>query len=328
MMAWMNPVITGYVRKTHHFFVRCWKNGSLFYLVAILLLLPTSLNPTITMPSRVQDTLFLIDISESMNVRDVDHPKLRSSRLDLAKISVVESMASLPCGSRVSVALFAGDESVVLFEPLEVCQHFPAIDQVVSGLDTRMRWIGDSWVVRALVMGMREAHKRKMNIVMFTDADEMPHHSTPHLNDILEFKGKVKGILFGVGGETPQPIPKLNDYQKVLGYWTREEVVIEGNYPNLLALVKDLPNGQSAPLGVLDEVVEHLSAFNRSFLKNTAEAAQMNFVHLRQPYDAVIALRDADLYQSSDAEQDARWIFGLISSVLVLIAWFWHKVCK
>ena len=50
-----------------------------------------------------------------MNVRDVDFPKPQTDRLTLAKLAVREGMASLPCGSKVSVALFAGDESTVLF---------------------------------------------------------------------------------------------------------------------------------------------------------------------------------------------------------------------
>ena len=308
------------------FFKRNWLNGAIFYVLAFLVLLPVWFSPTLQMASHVRDTLFVIDISESMNVRDVDYPHPRASRLDLAKASVRESMASLPCGSRVSVALFAGDESIVLFEPLEICQHFPAIDQVVARLDTRMRWIGDSWVVRAFVMGMKEAHKRNLNLVMITDADEMPHHSQPRLNEVLEMKERVQGVLLGVGGETPQPVPKLNDHQEIIGYWSKEQAVLEGNYPNLLSYVKDLPEGAAAPAGALDEVIEHLSAFNKSFLKNIAEAAQMNFAHIQHPKDAVNAIKNTPVKQKENAEQDARWIYGLISVLLVLLAWFWHTL--
>jgi len=303
---------------------RNWRNGAIFYLLACAVLLPVWFYPTMSMPSHVQDTLFVIDISESMNVRDVDYPHHQASRLDLAKASVREMMASLPCGSRTSVALFAGDESIVLFEPLEVCQHYPAMDQVVARLDTRMRWIGDSWVVRAFVMSIKEAHKRNLNLVMITDADEMPHHSQPRLNEVLELKEKVKGVLLGVGGESPQPVPKLNDQQEIVRYWTKEEAVLEGNYPNLLSYVKELKEGESAPAGALDEVIEHLSAFNKSLLKNTAEAAKMNFTHIHHPKDAINAISNMPMKHVDKGERDARWIFGLIGVLSVLLAWFWH----
>ncbi len=111
-----------------------WRNGTLCLLLAAAVLLPVWTSPTTQMHSQVQDTLFVIDISESMNVQDVDYPRAHTSRLQLAKETVRQSMASLPCGSKVSIALFAGDESVVLFEPLEICRHFPAIEQVVARL--------------------------------------------------------------------------------------------------------------------------------------------------------------------------------------------------
>jgi mxaL protein len=306
--------------------IHAWRNGTLCLLLAAAVLLPVWTSPTTQMHSQVQDTLFVIDISESMNVQDVDYPRPHTSRLHLAKETVRESMASLPCGSKVSIALFAGDESVVLFEPLEVCRHFPAIEQVVARLETKMRWVGDSWVVRALVMGMKEAQKRKLNMVMITDGDEMPHHSAPRVSEILNIKGKVKGLLVGVGGEALQPVPKLNDQQQIVGYWTPEEAVIEGNHPNLLAYVKALQPGEQAAAGALDEVGEHLSALNKPFLKAIAEASQFDLIYIQQPQQAVRALNNAKFQKSALAERDASWLFALASMVLFLTAWFWHRI--
>lgn len=312
------------VYALRHQAIRAWRNGGLFLILAIAVLIPVWFSPTTQMHSQVQDTLFVIDISESMNVQDVDYPRPHSSRLQLAKDVVRASMASLSCGSRVSVALFAGDESVVLFEPLEVCRHFSAMDQVVARLDTRMRWVGDSWLVRALVMATKEAQKRQLNIVMVSDGDEMPRHSAPRLTELLEIKGKVKGLLIGVGGETLQPIPKLNDQQHIIGYWTPEEAVIEGNHPNLLAYVKALAPGERAAPGMLDEVSEHLSALNKPFLTGIADASMFTFVHTQHPQQAVQALNAAGFQKNAPAERDASWIFGLCSIGLFLTAWFWH----
>jgi len=214
----------------------------------------------------------------------------------------------------------------VLFEPLEVCRHFPAIEQVVARLQTKMRWVGDSWVVRALVMSIKEAHKRQLNVVMVTDGDEMPHHSAPRLTDLLSLKDKAKGLLVGVGGEALQPVPKLDDQQQIVGYWTPEEAVMEGNHPNLLAYVKALQPGERAAVGALDEVGEHLSALNKPLLKAVAEASKFDFVHIQQPQQAVSALNNADLQKTSLAERDASWIFALTSIILFLTAWFWHRI--
>jgi mxaL protein len=308
-----------------------WQNGTLFFMLAAMALLPVWFEPHTQQDSTVQDTLFVIDISESMNVRDVDYPRPHSDRLGLAKATVREAMSVLPCGSRMSVGLFAGDETVVLFEPLEVCRHYPAIEQVVMRLESRMRWIGDSWVIRALVSAIKEADKRKMNLMMITDADEMPHHSAPRLTDLLEYKGKVKGLLVGVGGEAPQPVPRLggaliDGRQQITGYWTPEEAVIEGNHPNLLAYVKELPPGEQAPPGMLDEVGEHLSVFNRALLQACAEAADFDTAHIHHPQEIIKPLLQNKFQGSALAERDARWIFGLAAALLVLAGWFRQKV--
>lgn len=316
------------LQNTRNLFFGAWKSGSIWYFLAILAILPIWLSPTVSMNGFVQDTLYVLDISESMNVKDVELDSQPSTRLSLAKRAVIESMSSLPCGSRISIALFAGDESVVLFEPLEVCRHYSSIEQVVARLDSRMRWVGDSWIVRSLVMSIKEAKNRNLNVVMLTDGDEMPHHSSPRLNELMDMQGKVKGLLLGVGGETPQPIPRLDDNGDVINFWTPEEAVLEGNHPNLLAYVKSLKPGERADSGSLDEVQEHLSAFNKGFLKVVAEAVQFKFKHLESPIDAVSAASDSSFQKRSISQQDARWIFGLLGSFFLVLGWFWHRIVR
>ncbi len=314
-LVWVN------IRLKH-----AWQNGTVWFMLALLALVPVWFSPQTSLDTVVQDTLFVIDISESMNVQDVDYPRPRTARLTLAKEAVNQSMASLPCGSRVSIALFSGEEAVVLFEPLEVCRHFPAIEQVVSRLDTQMRWVGDSWVVRALNSAIKEAEKRALNVVMVTDADEMPHHAAPRITDLIAFQGKVKGVLWGVGGEALQPVPKLDGDGQIIGYWTPEEAAIQGNYPNLFTYVKALPEGESAPEGMLTEVSEHLSAFNRTLMQALAETLQIPFVKINHPKDAISAMQETSLQKKASAQRDARWIFSLLALCLVLLGWFWQQI--
>ena len=302
------------------------QNGAIWYLLAGLVLLPVWFEPQSQLQSVVQDTLFVIDISESMNVRDVDYPKPQTDRLTLAKLAVREGMASLPCGSRVSVGLFAGDEVTVLFEPLEVCRHFPAIEQVVSGLDRRMRWIGDSWVTNVLTAAIIEAQKRKLNLVMITDGDEMPQRSAPIVTELAKLRGKIKGVLLGVGGDALQPIPKLNQKDEIIGYWTREDAVLEGNHPNLLPTVRALAKGEQTPAGMLDEVTEHISSFNKVFMQALAQASGFELVRINTPTDAVKAIKNNDYQKEAMAERDARWMFGLVAAVFILLGWFWQII--
>lgn len=303
-----------------------WQNGTFWYLLAGLFLLPVWFSPQWPMQTSVQDTLFVIDVSESMNVQDVHHPRPNTSRLLLAKAAVRESMASLPCGSKVSLGLFAGEEVTVLFEPLEVCRHYHAIEQVISRVNSHMRWIGDSWIVRGLISGIKAAQTRELSLVFVTDADEMPHHISPRTIDLLPFQGKVSGVLWGVGGKSPQPVPKVDGHGNHIAYWTPEEAVMEGNYPNLLAYVKYLGANETAPKGALDEVSEHQSAFNLSLLQGAAQMLKIPYVVLQNAKTGLNSLQATQQKTKALAPRDIRWIFGLLAFVLVLVGWFWQVV--
>ncbi len=321
----------------HHNFKHWWghfrvhlrhiiRNGALFYILTAIVLLPVWFNPQMKLNSLVQDTLFLIDMSESMNVPDVNYPEPHSDRLTLAKHVVRESMASLPCGSRVSVAMFAADEAVLLFEPLEVCRHYPAIEQMVMGINRRMRWIGDSLITETIVAATKEAKDRGLNLVMITDGDEMPHKDIPYINDLIKLRGQIKGILLGVGGDALQPIPKFNERDEMIGYWTKEDAVLQGNYPELLAYVRNLSPGEQAVEGMLDAVTEYSSSYNPKVMKRVSDAIGFDLARVRIPDDAVAALNNVEFREYALAERDARWIYALIAVGLILIAWFWHLI--
>ncbi|MDC9725324.1 MAG: VWA domain-containing protein [Gammaproteobacteria bacterium] len=319
----------------HHNFKHWWghfrvhlrhtiQNGAIFYILAVIALMPVWFNPQMKLNSLVQDTLFVIDISESMNVSDVNYPEPKTDRFTLAKLAVRESMASLACGSRVAVSLFASDESVMLFEPLEVCRHFPAIDKMITGLDRRMRWIGDSLLTETVVLATQDAKDRNLNLVIITDGDEMPHKDIPYVNGLIKSRGQVKGLLLGVGGDALQAIPRFDERDEIIGYWSKEQAVLQGNYPDLLAYVRTLAPGEKAPEGMLDRVREHQSSYNDKVMKTISKAIAYELVRIHAPADAVSALNKTEYRKYAMAERDARWIYGLTATALVLIAWFWQ----
>lgn len=302
------------------------RNGSIAYLLAIICLIPVGFNPVWPGQIATVDTLFVLDISASMNVRDTALPEV--SRFDLAKLAVRQGMAALPCGSRVAIGLFAGDETMVLFEPLEVCAHYPAIDRMVSMLDDRMRWVGDSMLSNGLRSAIQAAMARKLHLVLLTDGDEMPHRAYPRLEELLMLRGKSHGLLVGIGSTSPQPVPRLDSSNQITGYWTPEEAVLEGNHPNLLAYVKSLQPGERAAAGMLDEVQEHVSALNRAYLQTLADGLDFSFARLEQATDMPALLQQASLQQQRLGARDIRWLFGLISMACVLFAWFWPLLSR
>lgn len=141
----------------------------------------------------------------------------------------------------------------------------------------------------------------------------------------MEYSSLLSGRL-SIGGEAKQPVPKLDNNGKKVAYWTPEEAVLEGNYPNLVGYVRNLAEGEPASAGTLDEVTEHLSAYNKTLMQTVAQTLNISYHRIKYPTDGAKAMRDASLKVEAMAEKDARWIFGLIALCLVLVGWFWQKM--
>ena len=293
-----------------------------WFLLAVAVLLPAFFSPYLRLPGTTYAYLFVIDVSESMNVRDVPGGAPDESRLDRAKASVIAALAALPCGSRVAVGLFAGSETLTLFEPLEVCRHYPAIEQVVRGLDWRMAWDGDSRVEAAVLAALREAGERGLDLVFLSDGDEAPHVVVPHMADLLAVQGRVKGLLVGVGGPQERPVPRLDADNNVIGYWTAVDAVREGFYPNLSEVVKQAPSPAALERsGALDEVHEHKSALNEEYLQQVGAAAGLGYLRDESAHQVASVVAGAANARHEKAERDMRLVFGLLAAFFVAIGW-------
>jgi mxaL protein len=287
--------------------------------LALIVLLPVFFTPHVRLPGSTYAWLFVIDITESMNVRDVDARRPDASRLDRAKASVVAALANLPCGSTAAVALFAGTDTVTLFEPLEVCAHFPAIEQAVRNIDWRMAWDGDSRIEAALVNAIGEAEKRHLDLVFVTDGDEAPHVDVPRLGDLLALRGPVRGWLLGVGSAEPHPVPRLDAENRIVGYWTAIDAARQGFHPNLVEAIDHASAEDLEKSGAFDDVVEHRSALRAAYLKQLGTAAGLGYETADSDDTLAKLTVDAKLRRKQEADRDVRFVFGLAAALLVLI---------
>jgi mxaL protein len=291
-------------------------------LLAALVLLPVFFMPRIVLPGATYSYLFVIDVTESMNVRDVDARDPNASRLDRAKESVIAVLATLPCGSRAGLALFAGADAVTLFEPIEVCRHFPAVEQVIRHLDWRMAWDGDSRIEAGLVNAIREAQKRHLDLVFVTDGDEAPHVDVPRLSDLLAMRGGIRGWIVGVGSPEPHPVPRLDAENRIVGYWSAIDAAREGFHPNLVEVLGQASSpADIEKSGALDDVVEHRSALRAAYLSQLANAAGLGYATADSTNRVARLASDAALRREENAERDVRAVFGLAAALFIVIDW-------
>lgn len=268
-------------------------------ILAVLLLGGALIAPKVTLQQPVYRFMFVLDITQSMNSRDYHVSGMPNDRLSFAKQSLQTVIQDLPCGSEVGLGLFTTKNTLLLFEPIEVCANFGVIDDTLAHIDWRMAWAGDSNIARGLYTGIRILRKLKNNIhlVFLSDGEQTTNELRPP--PLAKNSGKVQGIMVGVGNLTAVPIPHLNEHNQVTGYWSNNEVGIE----------KTAHKGNQ----------RYMSALNEPRLKQLAETTRLDYHHLETADKLSDALTVAKFAEQRPVATDIGWLLSLTSLLLILI---------
>lgn len=257
---------------------------------ALLASLAALVAPTVIRQREARDVLLVIDVTGSMNVRDVNG----LARLAAARQAGQGLLAALPCQSRLGLGIFTERRSFLLFEPAEVCENFAAIDGAIAALDWRMAWEGDSYVARGVHSAVTLAASVNSDLVFLTDGQEAPPLAGGAMPP-FDGAGDTRGVLVGVGGAEPVPIPKYNEDGREIGFFDEADVPQENRMgpPPEDAPSRAGYNARNAPWGA--EVAggtEHLSSMKAAHLQALAAQTSLAFAPLESPAqmaDAVLA---------------------------------------
>lgn len=311
-----------------------WKSLDLsgrILLFSILLLLVCLFKPEANLPSRVYDWFFVIDITQSMNVRDVVSANNSISRLELSKLEIRRVMRSLPCGSRVSLGLFTERSTANIVHPLEICAHFSALDETIARIDWRMAWAADSYVANGIYSAVDQAEKLgpEIRVAFFTDGHQAPDISARYAPIFQGESGRVKGFVFGVGGTSPSQIPKLDHHDNVTGYWQADDVQRYATFglsemQSVLEMEQQQTkgyHGRNAPHGDAPEELTgaHLSALNESKLQKIAKDTGLNYYRVSDETDVVSLITSGDMSVWRTAVSDLRPWLALPALWLILL---------
>lgn len=285
--------------------LRDWR----FWLLALALaaLLAALFAPRITLSRPAHDLLLVIDITGSMNVRDYAVAGLPAARLDVAKRAGRNLLAALPCRSRIGLGVFTERRTFLLFEPADVCENFAAIDGAIDALDWRMAWEGDSYVARGVHSAIGAASRLKTDLVFLTDGHEAPPLPGSGLPDFDGKAGEVGGLLVGVGGLDPVPIPKFDQDGREIGFYAETDVPQENRSgpPPADAPSRAGWNPRNAPWGgEAASGTEHLSALREEHLRAIAAQTGLGYARLLGPKGLARDVRTATRPRPADVLVD------------------------
>lgn len=290
---------------------------------ALALALAACLPLSLTLQREVYSHLVVIDITRSMNVEDYPLGGRLVSRLAFVKAALRRSLAALPCGSRLGLGVFTDRRAALLFEPIEVCSGYAAIDGALAQLDWRMAWAADSRIADSLHDAMEQFRGYDASLVFISDGQEAPPVNPRYRKPFDDVQGKLRGLILGTGGLQPAPIPKFGEDGRRIGYYGEDEVPQRSTF-GLSELPPEQIEGyhaRNAPFGNAPAGgSEHLSALRESYLQQLAEAGGLAYRRLIDAESLQQALLQPQLAGWQSAATDLRPLpAGLALLALVLL---------
>ena len=277
--------------------------------------------PMVPLPADVFRHLVVFDITQSMNVGDAMSGDHALTRLEHAKAAVLEAATALPCGSELGLGLFTGHRTFLLIAPVEVCASYPDLAAAVRAVDWRMAWKARSEIAKGVHSGLRIAKTLGPHtvLVFLTDGHEAPPLHPELRPGYRGEPGAVRGLLAGVGGPIPQPIPKLDPQGKNLGYWDAEDVMQEDelslgrgtSVSEGYAGVK--PSGANAGI---TPGTEHLSALRETHLRALASGLQIEYRRITNANVLRAALLHPDFATERESTTDLRPVLAGFAALL------------
>lgn len=271
--------------------VRFWLLAAAFAAV-----LATLVVPRIKLQRDIYDVLAVVDITSSMNTRDVEAAGVAESRLKATKDALRSLLAGLPCQSRMGLAIFTERQTFLLFDPVEVCANFAALDDSIAELNWRMAWEGNSYVAKGLFDAVEKAESLKSDLIFFTDGHEAPPLPFSGLPPFMSKPGEVGGLIVGVGGHAMTPLAKYDDEGREVGTYGAQDLPQENRAgpPPPDAASRPGYHPKWAPFG--NEVVdnnEHMAFVREPHLHELEKVTGLSYVLLKPGQSLLPALERA-----------------------------------
>jgi mxaL protein len=303
----MNKILT--LLKNHY--------ETVLLILASLLLLLALIKPEIQLKQKVHNYLLVADVSQSMNAEDMKVNNETVSRLAYTQHMMKQVVKTSPCGTYVSVGVFAAENVALLLMPLEVCKNFDILNDTIDHLEWRMAWSGNS----RMTFGVKaaEATFEYLNIpaqmLFFTDGDESPKANGINKLDISNVRIGKNVICVGIGGHEPVAIKRFNANNKFVGYWGTDAAAESAGGG---IMYNDASKDDPDPPVAYAEFDRYLSKQDVEHLKEmTAEIKGQYVEGVDNPefYSFVQSQAPAAKFVT---DYSVRWLFLLIAALMVI----------
>lgn len=255
------------------FFPLLYLLGFLFLIFSIIDLLGGK--EEINVQQNVSNTIFVLDVSNSMNAQDI-----QPSRLEEAKNIIINSLQKLT-NDRVGIIVFAGDATSVM--PLS--SDYSAAENYLFGIETSVvPNQGTDFLkpIQIAAQKFKNISKGARNIVLISDGEDNEGHEEEAIS--LAKKEGFRITTIGVGTEQGAPIPEYY-FGQLMGYKTDMygETVVSKLQTKALKNIASSTGGDYLDGNHLEEVIGQLiKELHKSSGSSTTSISSQSAVHYYQ----------------------------------------------
>lgn len=287
--------------------------------IALLLLLIALLNPTIPVKRAVYSYFLVADISQSMNVKDMEINGKPVTRMAYQQHLMHRIVGELPCGTQVSIGLFAGVSVSALYTPIEVCENFNAIDDGINHLEWRMAWSGNSRLRESMVTLAKliRSFPEPAQVVYFTDGEETPRLHIFNTRDLTGFQEGKNWLLVGIGSQKGTPIPKLDEHNQLIGYWANESFAMQPG----VAQISQENIGNREETVANSESDRYLSRQDDKYLEKLSGEIGGHYVNGENLQNVLTTMKRLPPARHEITRFELKWVLAALAGILFLLAY-------
>ena len=296
-------------------------NKNFIYLsLAFIFLVIAFINPKFTMKKDISNYIFVVDITQSMLTQDALLNGEKVSRLKYAKDISQKVLEQLPCKTKVSIGMFAGVSVAATYTPIEVCENFSAINETIERLDWRSVWAGNTRLRASMINLARliRSFPESAQVVYFTDGEEAPKLHAFNTEDLNQFQGANNWLFVGIGSDEGTPIPKYDNKNQLIGYWSNESFALQPGVAQISA-----QNAGGRDNNVSNASYDrYLSRLDEKYLKSLAQEVKGNYVNGSDLKEILSAMKKQPSAWRDDTEVQLRNIFSFFALLFFIMQFF------
>ncbi|MEO8419210.1 MAG: VWA domain-containing protein [Methylophilaceae bacterium] len=295
------------------------RRDSVLLAVALVLLIVAMFKPAVSIKRDIYSYLLVADITQSMNVMDKELNGKPVSRITYTQDVLHNLVSAMPCGTNVSLGLFAGASVAALYTPIEVCANYAAIQDTIDHLDWRTAWSGNSRIRESMPTLARviRAFPESAQAVFFTDGEEAPKLHAFNTRDLTNFQGGDGWLFVGIGSDKGTPIPKLDEKNQLIGYWAGDSFALQPgmaqiSQANIGARDNNVANGESD---------RYLSRLDEAYLTSLAKEVHGAYVRGDSLQAVQRAMNKQKPVRRDKAAFELRWLLASLAGLLFIAAY-------